>query len=435
MFSPTRARIQSIFWLCVPTLIWSLFVQTIIICIDPLLLPATEKRLPPKISMLCRWLWVVLFFVTVLDTWNIAPGTYLFYLREALPFTPKFVLWELAISAALLTWFAVRRHGYERLGIAKSKLFLLGVGLLMMKAALVADTFHSPFLRQHLGSPLRAGVQMMFNSIKSKNASVAIETPGLTFDAYVRQQAVMPPRVVLMVVESWGETPSTIASIAGEITKQGFDVKKYGFTAYRGSTLSGEFRELCSAYVQPSGELADAGMQLNCAPKFLNNKQYDVIGIHGYRRLFYARSTFWSRFGVKKQIFKEDLSGMPDCPGSFPAVCDESLIRYGVGMLDNADKPLFLYMLTVSSHEPVERTALDRHGKYFNDIEVVHATQVISRRAISELIDRLKARQHHDCTLIYIAGDHQPPSASVKGNIFEPGKVPYLAFADHCPAS
>jgi hypothetical protein len=435
MFRLSRPQTQSILWVFVPTLVWSLFLQTLIVCIDPLLLPVLERKLPPRIAVLCRWLWVVSFSVTVLYAWNIGPGTYLFYIREALPFTPKFILWALLLATLILIWFASRRHLYQGLGRANSWIFVIGAVLFAIKAILVSDAVHSTFWRQHLGSPVMSNVRMTLDNIKRNKKGATIGTPESTFNSYVKHDNALPSRIVLMVVESWGETSDGLVKIADDISSQGFQIRKYGFTAYRGSTLSGEFRELCSEYVQPSGDLIDNVGQLNCAPKLLSSKQYDVIGIHGYRKLFYARGTFWERFGLTKQVFREEMNHLPECPGPFPAVCDENLISYGVDILDAAQKPLFLYMLTVSSHEPVEEPALDKHGKYFNEIDIVHPTQVITRRAISELVDRLKNRRGHECTLIYVAGDHQPPSASAKGGIFEMGKVPYLVFTDHCPAS
>jgi phosphoglycerol transferase MdoB-like AlkP superfamily enzyme len=103
-------------------------------------------------------------------------------------------------------------------------------------------------------------------------------------------------------------------------------------------------------------------------------------------------------------------------------------------MLDAAAKPTFVYMLTLSSHEPLDPAVLAMRGKYFNEIKVVHPTQIVTRRAISALVSRLEERANSPCTLIYIVGDHQPPTASAQGNLFAPGKVPYLAFTQSCPA-
>jgi hypothetical protein len=432
MFSLSRDRAQSILWLCVPTLLWSVFLQSATLCIDPLLFPVIEQKLPPRIIVLWRWSWVAVFSITLLRVWNIGPGTYLFYLREALPFTPRFILVALGLSALTLIWFAARRQPAKGFEFARSWLFAVGAVLLFVKILAASETLHSSFLRNSLRSPVLANMRIAYGAMNGTAKRAVSETPESTFNALTRQEKILPSRVVLMIVESWGETPDGISQIASEISKQGFHVNKYGFASYRGSTLSGEFRELCSKYIQPSDGLVDKISELECAPKFLGNKGYEVIGIHGYKKSFYARTMFWDRFGVKKQVFGEDLEALPLCPGPFTGVCDENLIRRGVGMMDAVDSPVFLYMLTLSSHEPVDTSALGAHGKHFAEIKVVHPTQVITRRAISELVDRLAERRRRECTLVYVAGDHQPPSASAKGGIFETGKVPYLVFTDGC---
>jgi hypothetical protein len=236
-----------------------------------------------------------------------------------------------------------------------------------------------------------------------------------------------------MLVESWGERSDALDKMAEEISARGFHVIKHGFTTYRGSTLSGEFRELCAKYLQPSDGLIDEVKNLQCAPRYMHERQYSVIGMHGYEKAFYARSTFWSRFGVEQQVFGNELRTLPQCPGPFPGTCDENLIGYGIDRLDASNTPTFLYMLTLSSHEPLDPESSSQRGRYFNDIDVAHPTQIVTRRAISELIEKLQNRKSRACTLAYIVGDHQPPSASSKGGIFEPGKVPYLVFSINCP--
>ena len=432
MFSRLRTQIKPVLWICLPTLIWSLGLQTVIICIDPLLLPFIEQNVGPRIALMIRWVWVILFLMTVLYGWNISPESYFFFLREALPFTPTLILAALALAIATLIWFASQHDLPQRLGRAGTWMFCAGVGMLVAKTVLATDVMDVPLLRQHVSLAAISNIRMMMEHKRSEEQGGANETPDLTFDYFVRHEKALPSRVVLMVVESWGETRASIADMAGDLSKQGFHIRTYGFTGYRGSTLSGEVRELCAKYIEPSSGLFDKNTELACAPKFLSEKNYEVAGLHGYKKAFYARGSFWERFGVKKQIFRENLGALRECLGPFPAVCDEELIRYGINLLDNADKPLFLYMLTVSSHEPIHPAGLKVHGKYFNEIPVAHPTQVVTRRAISELADRIKGRQHPECTLVYVVGDHQPPTASAKNNIFERGKVPYLVFTDGC---
>jgi len=437
MFHSARSRILLLTWLLVPTLLWSLFLHAPVLCIDPLLLPAVERRVAPKFVVFGRLIWVVLFAITLLMAWNIYPNTYFFYLHEALPFTPRFVLWALAISAALLIWFALLPNVLQRMGRWSTWAFSAGAIVSVMKFSVVLGVVDAPSIRNHIKSPTMGGARMLLSSMGANKgkAGTVVETPENTFNSFVKQQDALPPQVILMLVESWGEKQDTLAAMAGDIQSQGFQVKKYGLTSYIASTLSGEFRELCSKYIQPSDGLMDEKGDLGCAPQYLYDKGYQVTGVHGYQAVFYARSTFWRRFGIKNQIFGNKLQNLPQCPGPFPAACDESLIHVSVDMLDNSVKPEFLYILTISSHEPVDSAALNHRGKYFNELKVDHPTQIVTRRAISALLARLQERKSPGCTLIYIAGDHQPPSASAQGDIFETGKVPYMAFTQNCPAS
>jgi phosphoglycerol transferase MdoB-like AlkP superfamily enzyme len=435
MFSILRSRIPPAFWLLLPTLLWSLSLRSMAFCVDPFLLPAIEKRLPIRVAALVRWVWVLAFGVTLLANWNISPGTYMFYLHEALPFAPKFVLGMLAIVVCALIWLGAQRDIAPRLGRFEKPILVIGASLFVIKALAAMEVIHVPEVRHYLRSTALSNSRKYVLNLKSGTTATVNGTPNDTFYAVMKRQSSIPPQVVLMVVESWGEKKNALSAIANDVAGQGFQVIKYGFSVYRGSTLSGEFRELCSTYLQPSDGLMDAMKDLRCAPQFMHDKGYDVVGFHGYKKTFYARATFWTRFGIQHQNFGEDLAGQPECPGPFPGVCDENLIQDGIGMLDAAGKPTFLYMLTLSSHEPVDPDALQRHGAYFNEIPVVHPTQNITRRAISSLVTDLKNRHHRACTLVYVVGDHQPPSASAGGGIFETGKVPYLMFTQDCPAS
>jgi hypothetical protein len=435
MLTITRFQVRSILWVCAPSLLWSLFLQTTTLCIDPFVLPMIERRLPPKIAFLIRWLWVILFSMTMMYAWNIGPGSYVFYIRQALPFTPMPILAGLALAVAILFWIGAERHSLNPSKRVRDTIFVIGLVFFSAKVVLATNAMDMPFLRQHLRSPVLSNIHMFFAGKKSDKSKTGEETPNLTFNAFARNSKVLPLHVVMMLIESWGETSRGLATMVDEINEEGFKVRVHGFTTYRGSTLSGEFRELCSKYVQPSDGLTDKAAGLDCAPKFFKENGYEVVGLHGYKKSFYARATFWDRFGLKKGFFEEELNTLPHCEGAFTGICDQNLIKYGMNWIDASEKPAFLYMLTLSSHEPVNMAAQGLPGKHFSNVEVVHPTQVITRRAISDLLDRLKEGQHRKCTLVYVVGDHQPPSASAKGGIFESQKVPYIAFTDNCPAS
>jgi hypothetical protein len=435
MLSFFRPRIVSLIWLCIPTLLCSLFLHSFALCIDPFFFPTIEQQVRPKFVFFGRLLWVVLFAFSLLLAWNIGPGTYLFYLHEALPFAPKYVLGALCFAIALLIWFLVASNISERIG--RWHVWAISVAVIVFAAKVLAamGVIHAPVIRQYVKSPILGNAYQLLSTIGVNSKKLVVETPDNTFNSFIRRQRSVPSRVVFMLVESWGERADTLAAMAGDIKSEGFQIAQYGFTSYKGSTLSGEFRELCSKYVQPTNGLIDEMGGLKCAPQYFSRKGYEVIGVHGFQSSFYARSTFWARFGIKNQIFADTLRDQPQCPGPFPGICDENLIQKSIDILDNSEKPTFLYVLTLSSHEPLDPAALDHRGKYFNEIEVAHPTEIVTRRAISTLVTRLEASRRSDCTLVYITGDHQPPSASARGNIFEVGKVPYLAFTQNCQAS
>lgn len=437
MLLSARPRLLSLTWMLVPTLLWSLFLHIPVLCVDPLILPAIERRLPPRFVVFGRIIWVAIFAMTLLMAWNIFPPTYLFYLHEALPFTPRFVLGALAIATFLLIWFSLLSNVLQKMGRWYRWIFSAGVLLFVMKVFATLGVVYSPLIRQHIKSPTLASAYQLLAAVGASQPTggAVAETPENTFYSFVKRQESLPPRVVLMLVESWAEKQDTLAAMAGDIQSQGFQVKTYGFTSYVNSTLSGEFRELCAKYMQPSEGLLDEMGKLRCAPRYLSDKGYQVIGFHGYQAEFYARTTFWDRFGIKNKVFGDKFHDQPQCPGPFPAVCDENLIRRSIDLLDDSAKPAFTYILTISSHEPLDPAALDRRGSYFNELRVDHPTQIVTRRAISALTERLAARSFPGCTLVYITGDHQPPTASARGDIFEPGKVPYMAFTRNCSAS
>jgi hypothetical protein len=436
MFLAARSRVLSLTWLLVPTLLWSLFLRIPVLCIDPFVLLVIERHIPPKLVVFCRLIWVVIFAMTLLMCWNIFPYAYLFYLHEALPFTPRFVLGGLCVATVLLLWFSLLSNVLQRMGAWYKWVISFGVIAFLMKISAAMGIVYAPSIRQYIKSPTLASAHLLISSLGTNGNTLDItKTPENTFYSFIKRQTTLPTRIVVMVVESWGEKGDTLAAMAGDVQNNGFQVKKYGFTSYINSTLSGEFRELCSKYVQPSDDMMDEMGNLSCAPQYLYDKGYQVTGVHGYQPAFYARSTFWTRFGIKNQLFGDKFKGDPQCPGPFPAICDENLIRRSIDILDNAAKPALVYILTISSHEPLDPAALDHHGNYFSEIKVDHPTQVVTRRAISALMQSLKAGGTSGCTLAYIAGDHQPPSASAQGGIFEVGKVPYLAFTRNCPAS
>jgi len=433
MYQKIRNSLYMTAWILGPSVLWSFVFRQVFFCVDPLLIHPVDKLLPRWLGMMLRGLWILGFAGALLFAWNIPPQSYAFYLREALPFSPLSVWLSLGTVLSFLAWFLWYRTGGRELGPIAWSLPFAGVVLLVLKSMCTLGVLQLGWVQDYVRSPVLGFGRMVAEMRRDEDTPVG-EAYGATFHSFVHAQPELPPKVILMVVESWAETEASLQQMVGAMRSERLHVIGSGLTTYRGSTLSGEFRELCAKDLMPTADTERRSSSMECVPTFLQRKGYQVTGVHGYKRFFYARGTFWARFGIPQAEFVEELARLPQCPGPFEGVCDADLIRRGVDLLDQ-DGKRFVYLLTLSSHEPVPSSALRVSGVFFRNIEVAHSTQVVTRRAISDLLLAIERRPDQPCTLAYVAGDHQPPSATGRQGLFQKYKVPFLAFTYNCPTS
>jgi hypothetical protein len=427
-----RSWLLLVLWFSIPTLLWSLIFRSFALCLDPLFIWVVSRLLSRRIALLVRAAWACAFVVAVLSVWYVMPWAYGFYFFEALPYSPPSVLFSCSAAAACLSWF-VAYGDIERFPRLPARyLWVAGGAVVAFKFAIIIAAGRSADVNQRLRSQLITVGRIAVEQWPIARRSPAIVgTPGLTFDSFIREQSALPDKVVLMVVESWAERPAELKLIQQEMRGDRLRIVKSGYTAYRGATLSGEIRELCSRYVA-SIDTSINGWQSECAPQLIGKRGYDVVGLHGFNKDFYSRQTFWRAFGLTQGVFVDALPSLEHCPGPFQGVCDDNLIREGVGRLFADDAKRFLYLLTLSSHEPMLKSATDRPpGRLFEGLPAVHGTQVVTRRAISSLITELERANRNQCVLAYVVGDHQPPSAASSG-LFPADKVPFIAFEYNC---
>ena len=93
--------------------------------------------------------------------------------------------------------------------------------------------------------------------------------------------------------------------------------------------------------------------------------------------------------------------------------------------------PAFVYVLTLSSHEPVREPDADRACAWFAGVPEAVVTQRVARQSLCHLARGLEARPELAGAYVYVVGDHAPPSIAHTG-LVPFGVVPYLVFA---PAS
>ena len=206
-----------------------------------------------------------------------------------------------------------------------------------------------------------------------------------------------------------------------------------GKTLFYNSTTAGEVRELCGRWGDYY-ELLDRP-DPGCLPAQLRRRGYDTIALHSFVGAFFDRAEWYPNVGFGQRVFRDALHarGAQKCGGVFAGVCDRDVPKQIGALLAAAQKPTFVYWLTVNSHLPVPQGM---------NLEVDHCGQVspalqrdlplICRQlAIWEAIDRalVKAITADDfpATDILIVGDHMPPYVDrTHRSQFDPEHVPWI---------
>jgi hypothetical protein len=217
-----------------------------------------------------------------------------------------------------------------------------------------------------------------------------------------------------------------------------FDFSR-GSAPYYNSTTAGEIRELCGRWGDYY-DLVDRKDE-NCIPAQLAAKGYETLAMHSFTPKFFAREKWYPNIGFQKMAFKDDMvtAGSEKCGGVFPGACDRDIPRQISERLKSAEKPTFLYWLTLNSHLPVpsglnlnvdncervspllkaEYPQICRQFAIYDDIFKALATEI----AASDFPE----------ADILIVGDHMPPYFDRHHRTqFDPAKVPWL-YLKHKP--
>lgn len=238
----------------------------------------------------------------------------------------------------------------------------------------------------------------------------------------VREGDKEPPDIVLVVVESWGQLLDP--RLASELTAPYEDLRipqRYavlkGTVPFSGLTVPGEARELCQSSIgfgilRPSAELATS-----CLPALLHARGYRNLAVHGFAGQMFGRSKWYPQLGFDEMRFRPELIalGLPDCPGAFPGICDDSIsTMIGNELLPVDDQPRFIYWVTLNSHLPVPaHPRVSENG--------VCASRVLLRDSVALCTwFRLVAAVHQSValmaleplarpTVFILVGDHAPP--------------------------
>lgn len=417
-------------WMLLPSIIWSFAFGKIYICIEPLFFPYLEKRLKPWLSLSIKSIWVFVFLISILASWNIRPSSYNFYFFTVIGGAPTSVLITCFLFMATMSLF-VFSDIYRKTSLGFRKIALvIGVFFLILKSTMsMFDSGPAP-IRKAIITPSPFAIKTLFFDDTSHEKNFLGKTIKPTFLNHIKGAGKMPSKMVLLVVESWGESQASLVSVKKRLQRNGVKVIDTGFTDYHGSTMQGEIRELCSQYIKLDSGTNFSSIADNCAPAYMKKKGYEVFGVHGYQKMFYARDTVWEHLGIDNAYFQPEMRQLKTCPGPFAGICDEDMITYGIDLIRHKNKAL-LYMLSLSSHEPVASSMLESPTQYFRDIDAIGDSQIVARNSIGSMVAVLSMSADLGCTEAYVVGDHQPPSA-VNSEQLPANQVPYMRMSFHC---
>jgi phosphoglycerol transferase MdoB-like AlkP superfamily enzyme len=241
--------------------------------------------------------------------------------------------------------------------------------------------------------------------------------------------------IVLIIVESMSifKDDKVFEYVYGDLFKSnknyqistGFVPKGYG------STPGGEYREICQT--KASHLYNDHVDYLNCLPNFLN-LNYESISFHGSSKYIFNRYKYYEKMGFNKSLFLEQLSNLEKCDGSFPGVCDLSLIMSIQQLLKESETPKFIYFLTLSSHLPVSRNLSTHEYKVCFELSIGQdaCPYLFTIKDITKGVETLLNTESVLRTDFIIVGDHPAPRLNSSiSEMIDANNVPYFIFQNN----
>lgn len=410
-------------YLVLPTIVWSLVYREPKVVADVLPLAILEGFVWRPIARIARLLWCLLCVSMLLLEWNIFPESYQFYLTLMVRAASFPQGRAIAVGLGMLAVFAVLPR--PRRPAPATAICGLALYALLFGAKIWPVTKpHLTWLRQ----PAPRAMQVAWSDLaRVWTVSVAPDRYDARSHGHAQLAAWVaasdrPSKILVILLESWGETPADMARLVAATRRAASPTEAVaGYTAYSGPTLSGEIRDLCGSVLSFRNVDASIGQ---CLPRAAGRVGYSATAFHGYDGYFYSRQILYPQIGFTRTWFAPDFGDADRCGGAFDGICDDIVLAKAIDQL-RAAGPQFVYMMSLSAHEPVALSLGDR--------AYVRATpgSSLNGRRVNEALLRLAVAQArriaHDGqedVVLYVAGDHNPPGEDARG--LPAGKVPYL---------
>ncbi|NLZ48385.1 MAG: sulfatase-like hydrolase/transferase [Clostridiales bacterium] len=153
----------------------------------------------------------------------------------------------------------------------------------------------------------------------------------------------------------------------------------------------------------------------------LEERNYDTLAIHPYKKQFYKRNKVYSAMGFNNFIGEDDLISLNRLSEN-AYVSDQSVVTEILDKLQNNDSPMFIHAVTMQNHSPIEEgkhgensiTVEGLTGEAKDQMEIYAEGIKQSSIAVRNLIDTLE--QMEEPTVVIFFGDHLP---SFKSDLYE----------------
>jgi phosphoglycerol transferase MdoB-like AlkP superfamily enzyme len=153
--------------------------------------------------------------------------------------------------------------------------------------------------------------------------------------------------------------------------------------------------------------------QVPSLPSFLKNQGYETVAMHPFEGWFWNRNDVYKSFGFDSFLSMENL---PHLEKRGMLTSDDALVDQMIKRADKAEKPLFMFAVTLQNHGPYEPGRYKDHlikvGGQMSDwtrgsVATFAEGMADSDRSLQKLIDWAQKRKRP--TVIAYFGDHLPP--------------------------
>lgn len=238
-------------------------------------------------------------------------------------------------------------------------------------------------------------------------------------------------KVLLIVVESWGLARNAAENqFWQDLWTSPAWRQEGGGLSFQGSTMKGEFRELCgflpdSLYIDAIPDAA------KCWPNALREQGWRTQSFHGASAKMYRREHWYPIVGFEQSYFLPQLLNGSVMCANVPGVCDYSIAPRVVQTL-RGDGKQFTYWLTLNSHTPYSESDLSSPQVKDQVCPVLNlqGARCVHAALLYDFMQSLKAALLQDPIpglQVVLVGDHTPKFFDTQSREdFDDAAVPYM---------